>query len=124
MPIYKEVKKWVAPHMRTINGKKVRVRGYYINVKILIPSKTQNNWKLDYKGMESPGWYNIKYYNKINGNHIILANCGKHEGTNIANDKWGFGLYKKNDDLILSKTFPSKAKAMSYAQKYMIDGVN
>ena len=34
MTQYKKVKKWVAPHIRTINGKRVKVKGHYTTVEI------------------------------------------------------------------------------------------
>ena len=36
MTQYKKVKKWVSPHMRTINGKRVKVKGHYTTVEVSI----------------------------------------------------------------------------------------
>jgi hypothetical protein len=76
------------------------------------------------EGMESPGWYNIKFF-KEKGKltkivEIILSAGGDDEGSNNPNVEWIVGFYDSlGQPEGKQKTFKNKKLALAYAKSYM-----
>lgn len=70
------------------DGTRVKAHARKTN-KVALPE----GWVKD-AGWESPGWYNITYFNEQSPFYLIASNSSdEHEGTDHENSRWTVGSY-------------------------------